>query len=91
VGSCFGAKDVAGVEAKQGKASRVAHRLEDWMADLLPVFLKLKGGKCVVVGAGTIGCQKLAGLLESCADAYVVASVADVEIQELVRNGWPRQ
>jgi siroheme synthase (precorrin-2 oxidase/ferrochelatase) len=61
------------------------------MADLLPVFLKLKGRKCVVVGAGTIGCQKLAGLLESCADVHVVGSVADAEMQGLARNGWPGQ
>ena len=57
------------------------------MADLFPLFLKLDGRRCVLVGAGTIALQKLGGLLDSAADLHVVAPVATEEIQQLARNG----
>ncbi len=57
------------------------------MTALFPMFLKLDGRKCVVVGAGTIAAQKLESLLESGADVRVVAPVASSEIQELARSG----
>jgi precorrin-2 dehydrogenase/sirohydrochlorin ferrochelatase len=63
------------------------------MADLFPLFLKLAGRKCVLVGAGNIARQKLAGLLGSCADLHVIAPVAAVEIELLARSGrltWTR-
>jgi len=57
------------------------------MAALFPMFLKLDGRKCVVVGAGNVAAQKLDNLLESGADVHLIAPVASSEIQELARNG----
>ena len=56
------------------------------MADLFPLFLKLEGRRCVLVGAGAIARQKLEGLLASGADLHVVAPQAAAEIQELARS-----
>jgi precorrin-2 dehydrogenase/sirohydrochlorin ferrochelatase len=63
------------------------------MADLFPLFLKLEGRKCVMVGAGSIARQKLAGLLDSGAGLHVIAPVAAEEIQKLAIDGhlnWTR-
>jgi siroheme synthase-like protein len=63
------------------------------MADLFPLFLKLEGRKCVMVGAGSIALQKLAGLLNSGAGLHVIAPVAAEEIQRLASEGrlsWTR-
>ncbi len=57
------------------------------MTALFPMFLKLDGRKCVVVGAGNIAAQKLESLLESGADVRIVAPLASSEIQELSRSG----
>jgi siroheme synthase-like protein len=57
------------------------------MADLFPIFLKLEGRRCVLVGAGRIALQKIGGLLASGADVHVIAPEAADEIQELSRNG----
>jgi siroheme synthase-like protein len=57
------------------------------VADLFPLFLKLEGRRCVLVGAGTIARQKLAGLLNSGADLHVIAPVAAEEIQKLAGDG----
>ena len=43
------------------------------MATLFPVFLKLQGRKCLVVGGGCIAEQKLGGLLRSRGRRVVVA------------------
>jgi siroheme synthase-like protein len=57
------------------------------MAALFPLFLKLDGRKCVVVGAGSIAAQKLESLLHSGADVRIIAPEASPEIHELVRSG----
>jgi precorrin-2 dehydrogenase/sirohydrochlorin ferrochelatase len=57
------------------------------MTALFPMFVKLDGCRCVVVGAGAIARQKLEGLLESGADIRIVAPEAKEEIQELARCG----
>ncbi|MGA3128524.1 MAG: bifunctional precorrin-2 dehydrogenase/sirohydrochlorin ferrochelatase [Candidatus Korobacteraceae bacterium] len=57
------------------------------MAALFPMFLKLKGRKCVVVGAGRIATQKLKSLLDCAADVHVIAPEASREIQQLARDG----
>ena len=57
------------------------------MAALFPIFFKLEGRRCVVVGGGAIAAQKLAGLLESGAEVCIVAPVAIEAIQELARSG----
>jgi siroheme synthase-like protein len=59
----------------------------DKMAALFPLFLKLDGRKCVVVGGGRIATQKLESLLESGADLQIIAPEASREIQELVHSG----
>jgi siroheme synthase-like protein len=57
------------------------------MADLFPLFLKLEGRRCVLVGAGKIAKQKLASLLNAGADLHVIAPVAAEEILNLARSG----
>jgi siroheme synthase-like protein len=63
------------------------------MSDLFPLFLKLEGRRCVIVGAGNIALQKLAGLLDSGADLHVIAPAAAEAIAQLAREGrltWAR-
>src|SRR6266568_3972156 len=57
------------------------------MAALFPIFFKLEGRRCVVVGAGTIAEQKLEGLLDSGAEVRIVAPQATEAIQKLARSG----
>jgi precorrin-2 dehydrogenase/sirohydrochlorin ferrochelatase len=57
------------------------------MAALFPMFMKLDGCKCVVVGAGLIATQKLDGLLDSGADVLIVAPKSAREICELAAAG----
>lgn len=52
---------------------------------LFPLFLKLDGRKCLVVGAGPIGEGKIAGLLESGATIRVVAPKATERVQNWAR------
>jgi siroheme synthase-like protein len=53
------------------------------MSTLFPIFLKLDGKRCLVVGAGKVGEPKIASLLETGAHIHVVA----LEPSEAVR-GW---
>lgn len=57
------------------------------MAALFPLFLKLDGRKCVVVGAGRIATQKLESLLHSGAAVQIIAPEASQEIQDLAQSG----
>ena len=50
-------------------------------AALFPIFLKLDGKPCLVVGAGRIAQGKIAGLLESGARVHVVAPIATAQVQ----------
>jgi precorrin-2 dehydrogenase/sirohydrochlorin ferrochelatase len=59
------------------------------MPALFPLFLKLAGRKCVIVGAGSIATQKLRGLLDSGADIQIIAPTACAEIQQLTHAGAP--
>lgn len=52
---------------------------------LFPMFLKLDGRKCLVVGAGKIGESKIRSLLIARADVRVVAPMATVAVA-----GWAR-
>ena len=54
---------------------------------LFPMFLKLAGRKCLVVGAGEIATAKVGSLLEAGARVTVVAPRALDETQELARAG----
>lgn len=57
------------------------------MASLFPVFLKLQGRTCLLVGAGAIAEQKLGGLLEAQASVIVVAPHASPMIAEHASTG----
>ena len=50
--------------------------------NLFPIFLKLEGRRCLVVGAGAVGTQKIAGLLEAGADVVVVDPSPSVSFRE---------
>jgi len=50
---------------------------------LLPIFLKLTGRRCLVVGAGEIALSKIESLLSTDADVHVVAIAALQEVQAL--------
>lgn len=54
---------------------------------LLPVFLRLEGRKCLVVGAGTVALAKIESLREAGAAITVVAPAAHAEVRELALEG----
>jgi siroheme synthase-like protein len=61
---------------------------------LLPIFLKLKSRRCVVIGAGKIAAEKIHSLLQSEADVQVIAPQASTEVQSLAaerRITWDRR
>jgi precorrin-2 dehydrogenase / sirohydrochlorin ferrochelatase len=57
------------------------------VTSLFPMFLKLQGRRCVVVGAGKVGESKIAGLLETGAHVRVVAQEATATVREWAREG----
>lgn len=57
------------------------------MTSLFPMFLKLEGKRCLVVGAGNVGEPKIAGLLETGARIHVVALDASATVREWARTG----
>ena len=57
------------------------------MTNLFPMFLKLEGRQCLVVGAGKVGEPKIAGLLETGAHIRVVALDASPTVREWARSG----
>jgi precorrin-2 dehydrogenase / sirohydrochlorin ferrochelatase len=56
-------------------------------ASLFPLFLKLEGRPCLVVGAGTIAASKIASLIEAGANVTVVAPWASDELRKLAGDG----
>ena len=56
------------------------------MSALFPMFLKLSGKRCLVVGAGKVGEAKIAGLIETGADVRVIALHATDAVRELART-----
>ena len=50
--------------------------------NLFPMFLKLKGRRCLVVGGGQVGTQKIAGLLDAEAQVTVVDPSPAVAVRE---------
>jgi precorrin-2 dehydrogenase/sirohydrochlorin ferrochelatase len=54
---------------------------------LFPIFLKLSGRACLVVGAGNIALSKVHSLLHAGADVHVLAPTALPEIERLAREG----
>ena len=57
------------------------------MTSLFPMFLKLEGRQCLVVGAGRIGEPKIGGLLETGARIRVVAMDASPTVREWALAG----
>jgi len=56
--------------------------------------LKLRGRRCLVVGGGEIGLEKVEGLLACGGDVVLVAPTAVPELEELAREGsiaWERR
>jgi siroheme synthase-like protein len=56
-------------------------------APLLPIFVKLEGRRCLIVGAGAVAAQKIHGLLECGAALTVVAPAAHAEVRALAAAG----
>jgi len=57
------------------------------VTSLFPMFMKLEGRQCLVVGAGKVGEPKIAGMLESGARIRVVALDASPAVREWARSG----
>ena len=61
---------------------------------LLPVFVKLEGRPCLIVGGGAVALQKVNSLLECGANVTVVAPDARAEIRDMDKQGkvaWRRR
>ena len=56
-------------------------------ANLFPMFVKLEGRLCLVVGAGRIAESKVPGLLDAAATVRVVAPEANAAVAEWARAG----
>lgn len=54
---------------------------------LFPMFLKLAGRACLVVGAGQLGEQKIRGLIDAGAQVRVIAPTATPAIAEAANSG----
>jgi precorrin-2 dehydrogenase / sirohydrochlorin ferrochelatase len=65
----------------------------DWKADLVnaaplfPIFLKLEGRNCLVVGAGLVGEGKIRGLIESGALVRVISPQATPQVRNWSQSG----
>ena len=57
------------------------------MTSLFPMFLKLAGKQCLVVGAGKVGEPKISGLLDTGASLHVVAIEASPQVREWANSG----
>ncbi len=55
--------------------------------NLLPIFLKLAGRRCLLVGAGNVALDKIGSLLKTGAELRVVAPEARPEVRALAREG----
>lgn len=54
---------------------------------LYPLYLKIEGRRCVVVGGGAVARRKVASLLECGAEVIVVSPVLCVELEERAERG----
>jgi precorrin-2 dehydrogenase/sirohydrochlorin ferrochelatase len=60
---------------------------EEFVTSLFPMFMKLTGRPCLVVGAGKVGEPKIGGLLETGARIRVVALDASPTVREWAKAG----
>src|SRR5215213_6531940 len=83
-------------QAYRGKPCVCQHRLDlcdqRCVSDMLQTTLymaclKLTGRRCLVVGAGSVGLEKVEGLLACDAAVHVIATDACDEVRELARAG----
>ncbi|MDF9392489.1 MULTISPECIES: siroheme synthase CysG [Methylococcus] len=58
--------------------------------DYLPIFLKLRGLPCLIVGGGEVAVRKLGLLVEAGAAVTVIATTAEAAIVELAGRGLVR-
>jgi precorrin-2 dehydrogenase/sirohydrochlorin ferrochelatase len=56
-------------------------------ASLFPMFLKLEGRNCLVLGAGSVGEQKIRSLLDCGAHLRVIAPSASAAVREWAQSG----
>ena len=57
------------------------------MTNLFPMFMKLAGKHCLVVGAGKVGEPKIGGLIDTGARIHVVAVAASGQVREWANAG----
>jgi precorrin-2 dehydrogenase/sirohydrochlorin ferrochelatase len=57
------------------------------VTSLFPMFVKLEGHRCLVVGAGKVGETKIRSLLDADADIHVVSFDACESVRELAKEG----
>jgi len=57
------------------------------ISSMLPIFLKLDGRRCLLVGAGTVALDKIGSLLKTGLELRVVAPDARPEIHQLAAEG----
>src|ERR1039458_8069877 len=62
-------------------------QIEEKSMSLLPIFLKLDGRPCLLVGAGNVALDKIGSLLKTGLKLRVVAPEARTEIQQLALDG----
>jgi len=56
-------------------------------SSLFPMFMKLEGKRCLVVGAGKVGEPKIGGLIDTGAALHVVALEATETVHAWARAG----
>jgi len=83
-------------QAYRGKPCICQHRLElcdqRCVADMMSTTfyiacLRLTGRRCLVIGAGSVGLEKIEGLLAADARVHVIAPEACAEVAELAASG----
>jgi precorrin-2 dehydrogenase / sirohydrochlorin ferrochelatase len=57
------------------------------VTNLFPMFMKLAGKQCLVVGAGKVGEPKIGGLIDTGARIHVVAIAASDQVREWANAG----
>ena len=57
------------------------------MTSLFPMFMKLRGRECLVVGGGKVGEPKIGGLIDTGARVHVVALEASSQVREWADAG----
>ena len=57
------------------------------MTSMFPMFMKLAGKQCLVVGAGKVGEPKIGGLIDTGARIHVVAIAASDQVREWANAG----